>query len=37
MKILKNTEVLANCDTSFLLRKTLLKVILIKIIIMLKR
>ena len=37
MKILKDTEVLAICDTSFLLRKTLLKVILIKIIIMLKR
>ena len=25
MKILKDTEVLANCDTSFLLRKTYLK------------
>ena len=25
MKILKETEVLANCDTSFLLRKTYLK------------
>ena len=37
MKILKDTEVLANCDTSFLFLKTLLKVILIKIIIMLKR
>lgn len=25
MEILKDTEVLANCDTSFLLRKTYLK------------
>ena len=37
MKILKDTEVLAICDTSFFILKTLLKVILIKIIIMLKR
>ena len=26
MEILKDTEVLANCDTSFLLRKTYLKI-----------
>lgn len=30
MKILKDTEVLANCDTSFLLRKTYLKIFRIR-------